>query len=193
MGGSRRRMKKNRPKVRTGLPKRKRGVFKPSFAVPEKLRALTSVDWDEKGTVLKNYRSFGVVSNPNLLGARQRFDWGIEDPSLQLPPQPPQPNESAENIDPEFQPLDGGSDLEEDDLKSALKKKRRDGKRPPLQPLTTMQEVYVGRLIQKYGDDYQAMFWDIKLNAMQHSVSTLRSLCERFHAYEKPPTVEEAT
>lgn len=41
------------------------------------------------------------------------------------------------------------------DLKSALGKKRKDGKNAPLQPLTTMQRVYIGRLIKKYGDDYQ--------------------------------------
>lgn len=41
------------------------------------------------------------------------------------------------------------------DLKSVLGKKRRDGKTAPLQPLTTMQKVYIGRLTEKYGDDYQ--------------------------------------
>lgn len=41
------------------------------------------------------------------------------------------------------------------DLKSALGKKRRDGKTMPLLPLTRMQRVHIGPLVEKYGDDYQ--------------------------------------
>lgn len=41
------------------------------------------------------------------------------------------------------------------DLRSALGKKRRDGKSAPAQPLTAMQRLHVSRLVDKYGDDYQ--------------------------------------
>jgi len=41
------------------------------------------------------------------------------------------------------------------DLKSALGKKRRDGKSAPPQPLTAMQRNHIGRLVDKYGYDYQ--------------------------------------
>lgn len=51
------------------------------------------------------------------------------------------------------------------DLKSALSKKRRDGKTAPLQPLTTMQRVYIGRLIEKYGDDYQVVLHFCVINS----------------------------
>lgn len=92
-------------------------------------------------------------------------------------------------------------------MKSALGKKRRDGKAASLRPLTAMQRVHVGKLIEKYGDDYQvlftlmccqfsssisflvfaykvilqAMFMDTALNAMQHSVAALKKLCERYY------------
>lgn len=185
MGGSRRRYKKSKPKVQVGLPKVKPRVFKPAFTVPQKLRALTSGKWDETDTVIRNYRSFGVASNPNLIGARSRCEKIVEIVSLQKPPEPNQPDEDNGEIkDPEFQVIDSGSDLEEDDLKSALGKRRRDGKTAPLQRLTTMQRVYVGRLIKKHGNDYQAMSRDLKLNAMQHSVAALQKFCNRFHAYE---------
>ncbi|KAF5176353.1 Multidrug resistance abc transporter atp-binding and permease protein [Thalictrum thalictroides] len=68
------------------------------------------------------------------------------------------------------------------DLKSALGKRRKDGKTAPLQPLTAMQRVHIGRLVEKYGDDYQKMFMDTKLNAMQHPVATLEKLCKRYHS-----------
>lgn len=186
MGGSRRRYKKSRPKVQVGLPKVKPRVLKPAFTVPLKLRALTSGKWDETDTVIRNYRSFGVASNPNLIGAKSRCEKIVEVVSLQKPPEPNQPDEDNGEIkDPEFRVIDSGSDLEEDDLKSALGKRRRDGKTAPLQRLTTMQRVYVGRLIKKHGNDYQAMSRDLKLNAMQHSVAALQKLCNRFHAYER--------
>ena len=41
------------------------------------------------------------------------------------------------------------------DLKSALGKKRRDGKSALPQPLTAIQRVHIGRLVDKYGDDYK--------------------------------------
>ncbi|KAH9329127.1 hypothetical protein KI387_001235, partial [Taxus chinensis] len=157
MARSRRKYRNSRPKVKVGLPKLKPHIFKAAFTVPEKLRAVTSVQWDEGGSVLQNYRSFGVVSNPNLIGALSRSKRVVESDSLQQPPEPEpiQVDDNGEIKDPEFQVIDGGSDLEEDDLKSALGKRRRDGKTAPLQTLTCMQRVYVSRLISKYGNDYQ--------------------------------------
>ncbi|XP_068657394.1 nucleolar protein 16-like isoform X2 [Aristolochia californica] len=180
MGGSRRRLKKSRSKVRIALPRKKPHVFKPSFTIPPKLRSLIAPEgtqWDETASVLDNYRSFGVVSNPNLVGALSRTSQKIESVSLQVPPAP-----DSINLDD----VDSGSDLEEDDLKSALGKKRRDGKKAPMQPLTAIQRVYVARLIEKYGDDYARMFRDTKLNSMQHSVAFLKNLCQRFCIKSNP-------
>ncbi|KAF5731449.1 nucleolar protein 16 [Tripterygium wilfordii] len=168
--------KKSTAKVRVGLPKKNPNVFKPAFCLPPKLRSLAhDSKWDDKASVIQNYKSFGLVSNPNLLGVRCRTSHVIETESLQVPPSPSdQPADESE-------PIDSGSDLEEDDLKSALGKKRRDGKQACLQPLTTMQRVHIGRLVEKYGDDYQAMFMDSKLNALQHSIATLEKLCQRYN------------
>ncbi|KAG5002650.1 hypothetical protein AAZX31_10G018900 [Glycine max] len=158
MGRSRRKYKQSRTKVRVGLPKKNPRLFKPSFSVPPKL--LQSLDqepqWDDQGTVNTNYSSFGVLSDPNSL--------------------------TELSSDP--QTIDSGSDLEEDDLKSALGKKRRDGRSAPPQPLTAMQRIHISRLVAKYGDDYQSMLVDIKLNPMQHSIGTLQKLCMRYHMYQ---------
>ncbi|KAK1408267.1 hypothetical protein QVD17_39903 [Tagetes erecta] len=179
MGGSRRKYKqRSRSKVRVGLPKKNPHVFKPAFSIPPKLRSivdLSKIKWDDQGSVIENYNAFGVVSNPNLLGVRSRTS---KSHSLQLPvPQPDAP------ID-EFDPIDPGSDLEEDDVKSALGKKRVDGKNAPLQPLTATQRLHIRPLVQKYGDDYQSMFMDTKLNKLQHSLATLEKLCKRYHMYK---------
>ncbi|XP_039002935.1 uncharacterized protein LOC120129538 [Hibiscus syriacus] len=193
MGRSRRKYKQSRAKVKVGLPRKNPYVFKPCFTLPPKLRALAEVDdalskWDDKATVIQNYKSFGVVSNPNFLGVRSRTSHIVENGSLQVP-RPPPSNEPAD----EFDPIDSGSDLEEDDLKTALGKKRRDGRSTHLQPLTTMQRHHIGRLVEKYSNDYQAMFMDVKLNKMQHSVATLEKLCKRYHMFgDKNPLISSA-
>jgi nucleolar protein 16 len=145
MARSRRRYKKSRPKVQVALPRVKPHVFMPAFTLPLKLRALTSGNWDETNTIIQNYRSFGVASNPNLIKAISHCDNIVEVESLQKSSEPNQLDEDNDDIkDPKFQVIDNGSDLEEDDLKSALGKIQRDGKNAPLQRLTTMQHVYVG-------------------------------------------------
>ncbi|WCJ21342.1 hypothetical protein M5689_003501 [Euphorbia peplus] len=183
MGRSRRKYKQSRTKVRVSLPKKNQNILKPSFNLPPKFQSDRS-KWNHKASVIQNYKAFGVLSNPNFLGIRSRTSHIVESDALQLPPPP-----SDQPLD-EFQPFDSGSDLEEDDVKSALGKKRRDGQGAPLQPLTTIQRVRIGRLVEKYGDNYQAMFMDTKLNSMQHSVANLQKLCRRFQAHkDKNPLI----
>ncbi|KAJ7972957.1 nucleolar protein 16-like [Quillaja saponaria] len=183
MGGSRRKYKKSRSKVQVGLPKKNPRLFKPAFNHPPKLlHSLVEkgTKWDDKGSVIHNYKSFGVVSNPNLLSVRSRTSYIIESDSLQVPP--PRSVPTDENI--------ADLDLIDSDLKSALGKKRRDGKSAPPQPLTSMQRFHISRLVDKYGDDFQRMFMDTKLNSMQHSVATLEKLRERYHMYkDKNPLI----
>ncbi|KAI7998683.1 hypothetical protein LOK49_LG10G01908 [Camellia lanceoleosa] len=64
--------------------------------------------WDNQGSVLDNYKAFGVVSNPNFLGVRSRTSHVIESESLQVSPP------AADSTVFEFDPVDSGSDLEED-------------------------------------------------------------------------------
>lgn len=78
--------------------------------MPPKLRSLLAEQfeedptWDEKGSVIQNYKSFGVISNPNLLSVRSRTDHIVESDSLQVPP----------SDDPDSVLDSSGSDVEED-------------------------------------------------------------------------------
>ncbi|GBG74689.1 hypothetical protein CBR_g19096 [Chara braunii] len=69
------------------------------------------------------------------------------------------------------------------ELKIACGRKRKGEKPAWLVPLTTMQRTYMDLLIKAHGEDVKAMARDIKLNKMQHSVSVLEQLCQRYHAF----------
>ncbi|KAK7857456.1 hypothetical protein CFP56_017739 [Quercus suber] len=120
MGGSRRKYKRSKSKVRVGQLKKNPHVFKPAFNVPPKLRSIVDQDpsnWDDKASVIQNYKSFGVVSNPNFLGVRSRTSHIIESDSLNVPPT--QPSDQAEADELEL--FDSGSDLEEDEPKKEMR------------------------------------------------------------------------
>lgn len=120
---------------------------------------------------LTTYSAHGYVANPNLLGARDRIRHTVQSVTLQTP---------RNDTDEQF-----GSDDESDELRTALNKLRKDGKKAPLQRLTKMQRVYVGRLIEKHGADFEAMSKDRKLNEMQQPSAVLRKLCQQYDRYEK--------
>lgn len=111
MAGSRRKLKRSRAKVKVGLPNKHPNVFKPAFNMPPKLVKLLDLSdthWDDQASVIKNYKTFGVVSNPNFLGVRSRNEKIMESDALQAPP--PQIDGPVS----EFETIDSGSDVEED-------------------------------------------------------------------------------
>ena len=86
--------------------------------VPPKA-VIADVKWDEHTILLRIYKSFGIV--PNFLGARSSTRDTMMSKSLQVP------NGAQVMI------ADDGSDVESDDFKFALGKKRRDGDHVPIQ------------------------------------------------------------
>jgi nucleolar protein 16 len=112
MGGSRRKFKRSHAKVRVALPRKKPREFKPAFSLPEALAAAAGggAEWDAEASVVKNYAKFGVVANPNLLGAHAR---GTPQLVQSAPLQAPDVAAARASV-PEFEPVDTGSDLEND-------------------------------------------------------------------------------
>ena len=89
MGGSQRKYKRSKSKVRVGQPKKNPHVFKPAFNVPPKIRSIVDQDplnWDNKASVIQNYKSFGAVSNPNFLNVRSRTFHIIKSDSFNVSP-----------------------------------------------------------------------------------------------------------
>ena len=73
------------------------------------------------------------------------------------------------------------------DVRGALGKKKRHAPSVPLPRLTTMQRTYFGRLVAKYGDNFEAMARDTKLNRLQQPSGALKLLYRRFEAYKEKP------
>eukprot|EP00475_Leptophrys_vorax_P042835 TRINITY_DN80730_c0_g1_i1.p1 TRINITY_DN80730_c0_g1~~TRINITY_DN80730_c0_g1_i1.p1 ORF type:complete len:177 (+),score=4.34 TRINITY_DN80730_c0_g1_i1:162-692(+) len=170
MGGSRRRLKRGKPKVRVRLPK----IRKPA---PSKVQLPDGeiVEWDRNASLRRNYGSAGLLLDPFKVkpkGDKERpagaGGEGAESASGE--------GGSGNDGQPET-PLSH-------ELLATLGEVKRNPDLPPPR-LTRMQRVVIGRLLAVHGTDYKAMSMDIKRNRMQHSPSQLRLLCERYLATEK--------
>ncbi|KAF8065911.1 hypothetical protein HT031_002972 [Scenedesmus sp. PABB004] len=160
----RRRLKRNAPKVRVGVVKRKKTtkaqvpleVTEQCPAVPARLQA--AVEWREQATLSKNYAANRFLLDPNEGFGRNKRDAPLKSKA-------------------EREAEDGGTYSDDDELRVLTNQERKSGKAPPKR-LTSHQRQIVERLVAAHGDDVQAMFRDRKLNPMQHSVGKLRELLE---------------
>ncbi|GLC41157.1 hypothetical protein PLESTB_001797200 [Pleodorina starrii] len=166
MGGSRRRLKKNAPKVRNGLVKRKKDEktklpLEIAFDDPALVKRLKKKpEWDEKDTLGENYSRNQLVADPNILLGRKEKKTPLVPPEVR--------KEAGEE-----------TFSDDDEQRAALNMPRKSGKAPPPR-LTSTQRKVVGALLEKHGDDVHAMMLDTKLNKMQHSEGELRKLIEAY-------------
>lgn len=173
MGGSRRRLKRGKSKVRVGVVKRKRTTKAQlpqelADARPDLCKRLPehSITWEETATLTRNYAANAFVQDPNEGFGRNRRA------GLKTPEQREQE--------------DGATFDDDDELRAALGKERKSGKAPPKR-LTSHQRAIVERLIAAHGaDNVGAMFRDRKLNPMQHSEGKLRELLEAYGYWSAP-------
>ncbi|GFR42551.1 hypothetical protein Agub_g3458 [Astrephomene gubernaculifera] len=162
MGGSRRRLKKNAPKVRNGLIKTRKDEktkipLQIAMEYPElKKRLKKDVEWDEKDTLDENYARNQLVSDPNVLLGRKEKKTPLVAPEAR--------KEAGEE-----------TFSDDDEQRAALHLPRKSGRAPPAR-LTATQRQVVGALLEKHGEDVHAMMLDTKLNKMQHSEGELRKL-----------------
>ena len=71
-------------------------------------------------------------------------------------------------------------DVPDSDTLEARKKKR---------PQSANDQKYIARLLAKHGDDYTAMFRDIKVNKMQYTETQLRKMASRFFLLDEEQRV----
>lgn len=59
------------------------------------------LEWNDKSTLLDNYRSLGIVANPNVLGARSGYGKTLQLVSLQKPMSAEPPEEYNSDNEPD--------------------------------------------------------------------------------------------
>ncbi|GLI63947.1 hypothetical protein VaNZ11_007110 [Volvox africanus] len=166
MGGSRRKLKRNAPKVRNGVVKRKSDKktkipLDIAFGNPAlETRLNKKPEWSEKDTLNSNYSRNRLVSDPNVL-------LGRKEKKTPLVPAAARKEAGEETFS------------DDDEQRAALHLPRKSGKKPPARPTATQRKV-VGALLEKHGEDVHAMMMDVKLNKMQHSEGELRKLIEAY-------------
>ncbi|KAG2501347.1 hypothetical protein HYH03_001137 [Edaphochlamys debaryana] len=166
MAGSRRRLKKSAPKVRTALVKRKRDQKtqvpkEVAFQSPAfKAKLNKEIEWDVTDTLGENYARNKLVADPNVMLGRREKKTPLVAPEVR--------KEAGEE-----------TYSDDDELRAACNLPRKSGKAPPPRPTATQRKV-IGALLEKHGDNVQAMVLDIKLNKMQHSAGELKKLMEGY-------------
>tara|TARA_B110000459_G_scaffold189588_1_gene223890 strand:- start:53 stop:640 length:588 start_codon:yes stop_codon:yes gene_type:complete len=168
MGSSLRKKRRAKPSgatVKVGRVKKTKQQVK---VVPLRLPgAAGDTNWNQDTTHVGNYSNVGIVSDPNAVGKTGR-------------------NSRALVVDGEIKPKDTSvastATIGGDEVRGLLGQVRSTGLAPPKR-LTTKQRRIVGALVEKYGEDLNAMARDRKLNAMQHTIAQLRDLVVSFVAY----------
>lgn len=168
MGGSRRKLKKNLPKQRVGVVKRKKNQkapvpleildLQPHRNAPLQDKLHISPDWKQEKTLVKNYAQNNLVLDPNHGFGRNKTKAPLKSKE-----------EREANQEPTFD--------DDDELRAACNLQRHTGGAPPPR-LTAHQRQVITALLATHGDDVDAMVLDRKLNKMQHSAGKLRQLIE---------------
>ncbi|KAF5841655.1 ribosome biogenesis protein Nop16 [Dunaliella salina] len=172
MGGSRRRLKKNQPKVKVGVQKRKKidktrvplEISQHRPQIPKRLNQ--NVDWREDQTLTANYNQNHLVMDPNI-------DHRSNKAGHKLRSKEDRQAHGEETFS------------DDDELRAGCNLERKTNKAPPPR-LTTIQRKLVEQLLEKHGDDVEAMVLDTKLNKMQHSAGHLKKLIAGFRHWQGP-------
>ncbi|KAG1671364.1 hypothetical protein FOA52_002974 [Chlamydomonas sp. UWO 241] len=168
MAGSRRRLKRNAPKVKVGgaaARRKQTEKTKVPLEVTEnrpgaQKRLKRSLLWSEEANLTDNYRANDLLLDINAGFGRNNAHRGAGIRSA------------------EVKETGGEETFEDDDeLRAACNLERKTGKALPPR-LTSHQRDIFEKLLAAHGDDVDAMVLDIKLNKMQHSAGQLRKLLE---------------
>jgi len=142
--------------------KRREGGFKIKTRFDKKPRkervrppsASAKALWSSKKTLIQNYEALGISYDPNKTLTQLAAERALKDDELSL--------SAAEPAD------DKGKELLSSILEVPEPKERKQ------RNLGVRERVYMKRLWDKYGDNYNAMARDVKLNTMQYTKKHLK-------------------
>lgn len=150
--------------------------------------------WDPKSTVEQNFKQLGLVRHVNHditkpETFRRLKDWNWKRSQMVLEGEVSEydtDDDVIQELDTVFGPrsMEGETSVVVKELEEIAKTNMAASKVKKERPLSEYESTYIKRLIEKYGDDFDKMFMDIKLNVQQMTSSQLRKLADIFHAQQ---------
>mmetsp|Transcript_16969 Transcript_16969/g.29997 ORF Transcript_16969/g.29997 Transcript_16969/m.29997 type:complete len:190 (+) Transcript_16969:170-739(+) len=141
-------------------------------------------DW-QKGTVLENYKALGICANPNSEMAKfrpgpARFRKGekLAKEELKQNDSPLKPSMTAK----QSALVAKWSECDQDTL---ITGRGLTAARRAAFHMSEEECLYIKPLVDAYGEDFDAMFKDIRLNFYQYSKGQLQRLGKRFMQYSQ--------
>eukprot|EP00798_Chlamydomonas_sp_ICE-L_P011110 gene11110-18733_t len=170
MGGSRRRLKKTRTKVRVALVKRgkdekskvPKAITIGADDIAEKLNI--AAEWELRANLTTNYEKNKLVHDANLGYGRNKHGSNVRT------------KEEKEALGEECY-------SDDDEFRAASHLERKTGKAEPARP-TAHQRAILSKLMEVHKEDLDAMVLDTKLNKMQHSAGQLAKMINAYRHWD---------
>lgn len=143
--------------------------------------------WDRSKTLEQNFRTVGLANRINKdiskrMTQKRLQEWNWKRREM-VKKGELEGYDSEEEI---FTELEGifakGEVTHQTDVVTELEEKANETASksvPRIRQLSEYEQAYITRLVTKYGDDYDRMFMDIKLNERQLTANQLRKLAEK--------------
>ncbi|CAB4417583.1 hypothetical protein RhiirA5_310274 [Rhizophagus irregularis] len=168
--------------------------------VPIKGNSIIAANWDKKATLRQNYHRMGLMTSLNGVsgGVEKLYPDKAQEIDLEVIKKSLGPEEGIIERDEKGNVINvtiGRSREEEEeevfdteidpvpaktDIIKALEAQAASVFSKHESYQSNGEKQFIEELIQKYGDDYDAMFRDIKLNIYQHTAAQLRKKCQRY-------------
>ncbi|GAO50647.1 hypothetical protein SAICODRAFT_26486 [Saitoella complicata NRRL Y-17804] len=174
-----------RQKQKSGKAKLTRKTAQQRKKVPIKGSEIIAANWDKKFTLKQNYARLGLVATPNPLSGGseklnppKKLDVEKEKSKLKANEAIIERDEAGNvvNIIYGKAPLED-MDIEPVEAKTEVVKQLEEQASKAVKATRVVsenEEKWLQALVDKHGDDYEAMFRDRKLNTMQNSAGQIK-------------------
>ncbi|RIA96622.1 ribosome biogenesis protein Nop16 [Glomus cerebriforme] len=161
--------------------------------------SIVAANWDKKATLRQNYQRMGLMTSLNgVSGGVEKLypnedqDIDIEEIKKTLGPEEgiierdekgnvinvvigrSREEEEEEVFDTKIDPIPAKTDIVKALEAQAMNAYKYEVHQPE------GEKRFIEELIQKYGDDYDAMFRDMRLNIYQHTAAQLKKKCQKY-------------
>ncbi|CAJ0827841.1 7143_t:CDS:2 [Entrophospora sp. SA101] len=125
-------------------------------------------NWNKKETLRQNYKRIGLLTSLNRVAGERDDEGNIVNVIIG------EDEDENEVFDKKIQPEPAKTEI----VKALEEEASKVFKHEKYQSEGEIE--FVKKMIERYGEDYDAMFKDIKLNVYQHTKKQLKKKCEKY-------------